>query len=104
MITEWLLSLPIWGAMIWFFGGAVFYSLGINLARAKRNMGYLPLSLVGIITTYTTMIAINQDIIKEPAFQVIPIIIIFVLILLGIKWANLSKPKGAREHNKIASG
>ncbi len=88
MIIEWLLSLPIWIAMIWFFGGAVFYTLGINLARIKRNMGYLSLSFIGIFTIYTTMIAITQDIMKEPVFQIIPIIIIFVIVVLGIKWST----------------
>ena len=91
MLTQWFLSLPIWIAMLWFFGGAVFYPLGINLAKSKKNMSYLALSGIAFVTTYTTMSAITNDLSEEPIVQIVQILIIFVLVILMVKWANPSK-------------
>ncbi len=91
MIINWLSSLPIWVIMIWFFGGAVFYPLGIELAKKYKRVYYLGISMIALITTYTTILLMTADIQSDPVVSIIRILIIAVLVLLMVKWAQPKK-------------
>ena len=100
MIIDWMQSLPLWALLLWFFGGAIFYPLGIELAKNRNKMYYLGLSMIAIITTYTTMSFMTSDIQENTGVSIILILIIVVMVLLMFKFATPPVRSDEEQTNK----